>query len=83
MGTRWTGSATGGGLLPEAERALGDVIRAVDRLAGETAWECAAARDFRAELAALRGQLESVHRAADALEDELRDLWHQVAAGVG
>jgi len=83
MDTRWTGPATGGGLLPDAKRALGNVIGAVDRLAHETAWECAAARDFRAELAALRGQLESVHRTADGLEDELRGLWHQASAGVG
>lgn len=83
MDTRWTGLATGGGLLPEARRALGGIISAVERLADETAWECAAARDFRAELAVLADQLEAVRRTADALEDDLRALWRQTSVGVG
>ncbi len=81
MDTRWTWQATGGGLLPEARRALGGVDGEVDRLADETAWECAAAREFRWQLAALRGQLDTVRRTADALEDELRDMWQQLTAG--
>lgn len=81
MDTGWTGQATGGGLLPEARHALAAVGVEVDRLADETAWECAAARQFRCQLAALRFQLDSVHRTADALEDELRDVWQRLAAG--
>jgi ubiquinone biosynthesis protein UbiJ len=83
MDTRWTGPATGGGLLPQARRELGEIISAVGRLADETAWECATARDFRAELAVLHDQLETVRRTADALEDELRRLWQQTSVGVG
>jgi uncharacterized protein YukE len=75
--------ATGGGLLPEARRALREIVSAVGRLADETAWECAAAREFRAELAVLHDQLETVRRTADALEDELRTLWQQTSVWVG
>ena len=77
------GHATGGGLLPEARRALGGVGWEVDRLADETAWECGAAREFRSELAALRVQLDTVARTARALEDELRGRWQQLVVGSG
>ena len=74
---------TGGGLLPEARHALGRVIVELDRLRDETAWECAAAREFRAELARLAERLSNVRATADTLEHELRALWQQALAAVG
>ena len=62
---------------------MGSAIGEVDRLVHEIAWECAAARDFRSELADLRSGVESVRRTADGLEVELRALWQQATVGLG
>ncbi|MEU1973143.1 hypothetical protein ABZ477_15920 [Microbacterium sp. NPDC019599] len=81
METRWT--PMGWGLLPEARRALSRVILEFDRLRDETAWECAAARAYRDELAQLIGRLEQVRATTDSLEHELRALWQRAFTAVG
>lgn len=76
-------AATGGndGLLSEARHRLGAVVATLDRLSDETAWECAAAREYRASLADLVAQVGSLRDDVIALEYDVRAAWLQTAAG--
>ena len=69
-----TGSMTRGstGLLAAAEDRLAALVARAERLADETAWECAAARAYRAELAEWVSQVRHLRAGVESLEREAR-----------
>jgi hypothetical protein len=76
-------AASGGqdGLLPDARHQLAVTISRLERLGDETAWECAAAREYRTSLEALVGELRGLRHEALELELDVRSVWLPVGAG--
>ncbi|WP_243075892.1 hypothetical protein [Microbacterium sp. SS28] len=82
MDTMWGAAAGGDGLLPAARHALATMAATTESIRAETAWECEAARRFRARLGRLDGELEALRDAARVLEHELRDAWARSSVGM-
>ena len=60
------------GVLAAADDRLAAVVARAERLADETAWECAAARAYRAELADWVAQLRHLRAGVEGLERDAR-----------
>ena len=60
------------GVLAAAEDRLAVLVARAERLADETAWECAAARAYRAELAEWVSQVRHLRAGVESLEREAR-----------
>ena len=60
------------GVLAAAEDRLAVLQARAERLADETAWECAAARAYRAELAEWVAQVRHLRVGVEGLEREAR-----------
>ena len=60
------------GVLAAADDRLAALVARAERLADETAWECAAARAYRAELAGWVSQVRHLRAGVESLEREAR-----------
>jgi len=60
------------GVLAAADDRLAALVARAERLADETAWECAAARAYRAELADWVAQLRHLRAGVEGLERDAR-----------
>ena len=70
------------GLLPDARLRLDHVVGALRCLQVETAWECAAARAYRASLETLIGDVERLRDDVSLVELDVRAAWRSaVLAG--
>ena len=63
---------TSAGALVAADARLTAVVARSERLAEETAWECAAARAYRAELAEWVAQVRHLRAGVEGLERDAR-----------
>ena len=80
MNGSMTRSSTG--VLAAAEERLAALGARAERLADETAWECAAARAYRAELTEWVAQVRHLRAGVEGLERDARAaLLRAVGAG--
>lgn len=80
MEANGTTTAGGAGLLPEARHRLSGIAAGLGALQAETAWECRAADEYRADLGALIGQVRDLVGMGRELEADLRSVWARAAA---
>ena len=75
MDTRIAATAAPLGILPDVRTRLRGLEADLSRLQAETAWECAAARQYRASLDELAGEVARLHQEIAFAEADLRAAW--------
>lgn len=75
-----TWNVRGEGFLPEAARRLSTVSAGLVALESDTAWECRAADEYRATLAALVRRVDALREVAASIESDVRAARARAAA---